>query len=422
MIDQLPNLILLFRLDEQDDAHLIFCNNKINSQLGYTAKEYVMEFESNDEIHTEIQSLINEVARRSHDVDSTIEPKPCSLSHKNGHPVRFRFNYNLFKTRSAQTNLIAVELKPEKQLLAEAEQDQETGSQYPEKPQQGQGSQAAITDFYVSASPISQQVEKKTKNALENPMNVLFQGEAGVGKSTLAKRLSEQLKERYSLPVIDYKEVDDELAIDDEVSIILLIKRIDKLGEKKQKQLRQLLERGGGDQLYIIATAEQALEALIGEQFDTELFYMLSFYTILIPPLRHRKEDITEAADKYLQNAVEVLKLNNITWDDHWLQRLVEYPWKGNFDELFEALRLSLLQATGQKLPLVLPGTEKIKRQEWNQLSQEEVVSFDEMNRRYLSHILEITNGKIYGEGGAAELLDLKPTTLQSKLKKLGIK
>lgn len=107
--------------------------------------------------------------------------------------------------------------------------------------------------------------------------------------------------------------------------------------------------------------------------------------------------------------------LPELTKED--MATLMSYPWPGNVRELKNVMERTAILSSGNKLSLNLPALS----------GPAEVSSFadrptmDDLQRRYISHVLDLTGGRIGGPGGAAEVLGMKRTTLQARMKKLGI-
>lgn len=428
VIDYLPSLIFLFRIDEQERAHLIFCNNKVQQHLGYTAKEYVLAFEEDEVIHGEVQHLVDQIARRSHDVDSRIQPKPCRLTHKEGNNVDFYFQFRLFKTRSAQTNMLAVELKPVEmieQLMGEPEvKETEPTSQQLNETYYDDYS----TQLFVVESPVMDRLLDRMDRISHHPLNVVFQGEPSVGKRTLADALADLYSDRLNAHVVYFDDENEEVEFQEKQPdkpedryILLRIDHLDKLQNQGQRKLLNWLDNHQDQELIIVGTAEKPLDSQESRFLDSNLFYQLSFYTLPVPPLRHRPEDVRAVARKFLDQAAEALQFERKPYDETYLEQLTQNRWEGNFSELFSALRSYLLKGDAED-ELHVPEIYDDDSHEDESSGIDRVITFDEMNRRYLSYVLRMTEGKIYGDDGAAALLGLKPTTLQSKLKKLGIK
>ena len=208
---------------------------------------------------------------------------------------------------------------------------------------------------------------------------------------------------------------------------------LDEIGEMppeiQVKLLRVLqekeIERVGGREtlkidVRIIAATNRNLEKDISEgRFRMDLYYRLNVFPIIIPPLRDRKEDIPLLTAYFIQAFNQKLgkQVNGIS--GMALEKLMKYNWPGNIRELENLVERSMLFAKGafiddislpaqQKIPL-LPGSGEVK-------------TIEENERINIIAALKECNGKVSGTGGAAELLNIHASTLNSKLKKLGIK
>ena len=95
------------------------------------------------------------------------------------------------------------------------------------------------------------------------------------------------------------------------------------------------------------------------------------------------------------------------------MDRLQNYPWPGNVRELRNVIERSMIISRGRTLTLALPDTEESVGGE--------ALTLDEVQRRHILRVLEITGGKLSGKGGAADLLGVNATTLRSRMKKLGV-
>lgn len=431
VIDYLPNLILVFRVDEQEEAHLIFCNNNITEYLGYAPKEYVLASETGSEVKNELKELIDEVARRSHDFDD-ISARPCTLTTKFGEQRHFGVDFRLFKTKAAQTSLIAVELK---ELHDVAEEQAEHNASEPVENHQSKKNTQPTASFFVADSDVMKTVLQNVERLLEQPdQNIMLRGEPGTGKRTLAGMIIETLEERgiqsINLSKDDLNNPENareklHAIANQEYDITVGLWSIDTIDAEIQTELSSVLNRRKELKLTtrVIGTSAQSLEELVeAGNFDAELFYTLSFSPVLLPPLRHRKADLRKIVDIYLGRSSNLLNMKVPELAEEDYQKIMEEKWEGNLPELFDVLRNSLLKSANDEFELRLEPEKQFQLFPEETISEDEIIAFDDMNRRYLARILKLTDGKIYGDDGAAALLDLKPTTLQSKLKRLGLK
>jgi len=169
----------------------------------------------------------------------------------------------------------------------------------------------------------------------------------------------------------------------------------------------------------IIAATNRNLEEEISKgRFRLDLFYRLNIFPITLPPLRERKEDIVSLASHFVN--IYARKENKAITGvaDHVMQAMLNYDWPGNIRELENLMARSVLLTNGPIINAIkLPGQSKAPVVE----QQGRIKTMIENERDHILSALERSNWKIYGQGGAADLLELNPSTLNSRMKKLGI-
>lgn len=208
---------------------------------------------------------------------------------------------------------------------------------------------------------------------------------------------------------------------------------LDEIGEMplelQAKILRALqekeIERVGGKSaipvnIRIIAATNRNLEKEVAEgRFRLDLYYRLNVFPIEMPPLRERKEDIPLLVKQFITiyNQKNGKYIENIGQDA--LRSLLSYKWPGNIRELENLMERSVLLArnnTIEKIPLPEIAQDFAKDSDWY------LKTIEENERDHIQAVLLRCNGRIRGAGGAAEILGVPPTTLASKMQKLGIK
>ena len=213
---------------------------------------------------------------------------------------------------------------------------------------------------------------------------------------------------------------------------------LDEIGElPPQAQVRLLhvlqrkeIERVGGTSsipvdIRIISATHRNLQEMVGSgQFREDLWFRLNVFPIMIPPLRQRKADIPSLAHHFIHRKSIELKLKErpkLAADA--IDRLIAYDWPGNVRELENAIERALIQqrAGGPLSFEALPPGAVPGRVGQGQSRDDPLVSLDEMNARYIRRALEKAGGKIYGPGGAAQILSINPSTLRKRMNKLGI-
>jgi transcriptional regulator with GAF, ATPase, and Fis domain len=216
---------------------------------------------------------------------------------------------------------------------------------------------------------------------------------------------------------------------------------LDEIGELPfQAQVRLLrvlqnreIERVGGSRpiplnIRVIAATHRNLESMVAEnRFREDLWFRLNVFPIIVPPLRQRKEDIPALARHFV-----TLKCMDLGYAETpaiapgALQRLclVDYSWPGNVRELENLVERELIRYRGGQLSFdsLSPTTENITTPDLPEdMSPHTPLNLDTIICHHISKVLKLTNGKIHGHGGAAELLGVEPNTLRARMDKLGI-
>jgi formate hydrogenlyase transcriptional activator len=201
--------------------------------------------------------------------------------------------------------------------------------------------------------------------------------------------------------------------------------------ELQVKLLRVLqekeIERVGGTGIIridvrIIAATNKTLEKEVAEgRFRLDLYYRLNVFPITLPALRERKDDIPALADHFMKlyNQKAGRKVSGIA--GHVLNKMMAYHWPGNIRELEHLIERSVLLAKStmiedMPIPSALPTPDNTGS------NGARMKTIQENERDYIVSVLKECNGRIWGPGAAAEILDIHPSTLKSKMKKLGIK
>jgi PAS domain S-box-containing protein len=165
----------------------------------------------------------------------------------------------------------------------------------------------------------------------------------------------------------------------------------------------------------IIAATHRDLDQLMAAgTFRADLFYRLNVFPIRVPPLRERIEDIPLLVWRFVEEFSKAFgkRIESISREN--LAALQQYPWPGNIRELRNVVERAMIIATGSRLTIALPDASPaaVKRS----------ARLVDVERTHIRSVLEGTNWRIRGPGGAADRLGLKPTTLETRLAKLGLK
>jgi len=149
-------------------------------------------------------------------------------------------------------------------------------------------------------------------------------------------------------------------------------------------------------------------------KFRKDLYYRLNVFPIEIPPLRERSEDIPVLVWTFVREFEKKMGKRIESIPRRTMESLQGYPWPGNVRELRNVIEHAMIISGGKKLEVRIPAS----------TAKEALTSqaLEDVERKHILSVLQKTKWRLTGEGGAAELLGLKRTTLQSRMKKLGIK
>ncbi|WP_374950102.1 sigma 54-interacting transcriptional regulator [Mucilaginibacter sp.] len=286
--------------------------------------------------------------------------------------------------------------------------------------------------------------------------SVLILGESGTGKERIAKSIHElSLRREKPLIIVNCASlpvnlIESELfghekgaftgAIEKRIGKFELADKgtifLDEIGEMpaelQVKLLRVLqeheIERIGGRSpikisVRIIAATNRILEKEVEEgRFRLDLYYRLYVFPILIAPLRDRKEDIPVLIDYFISRYARKSKKEIIGVTPAVLAQLADYYWPGNVRELENLIERSILLTDGPFIKEVFLPKLFAGRQTEVPADSGKLKTIDDNAREHILTVLKRCKGKISGAGGAAEMLEILPTTLHSKIKKLGIR
>ncbi|MCZ6681761.1 MAG: sigma 54-interacting transcriptional regulator [Planctomycetota bacterium] len=182
-------------------------------------------------------------------------------------------------------------------------------------------------------------------------------------------------------------------------------------------------ERVGGaetlkvDVRVIAATHRNLTEAVENGSFRADLFYRLNVFPIRIPPLRDRRDDIPRLARYFAMKYGMKMGKQIKSIPESTLNALSAYDWPGNVRELQNVIERAVILSTGPRLEIgEWPPAQTARNEDAG------ILTLDEQERRHIRKALEQTNWQVSGPDGAAEILDMKPTTLNARMKKLGIR
>ncbi len=212
---------------------------------------------------------------------------------------------------------------------------------------------------------------------------------------------------------------------------------LDEIGEMplelQPKLLRVLQEKevvriGGTEPIklnvkIIVATNRDLLQLVEEGKYRSDLYHRLSVFPITLDPLKERKEEIPDLADHFLNQYSKKLGKSNLKFSRHTMPRLLDYSWPGNVRELQHVIEKEVILAKGTTIDITPNENRNIihhlsDTSEYNTQPMKTLVEFE---KEIILRALDCAKGKIRGINGAAQLLDVHPNTLDSKIKKLGI-
>jgi len=203
---------------------------------------------------------------------------------------------------------------------------------------------------------------------------------------------------------------------------------LDEVGEippEVQAKLLRVLESGEFERVgatrtrkvdvRIVAATNRDLERAMAEgRFREDLYYRLSSFPIQLPALRDRREDIPLLVWELIHRRQTELDRRIERVPDAEMQSLTRYAWPGNVRELSNVIERALILSSGPVLRLDAAFAGRSQRVQSGE-------RLDDVERAHFLRVLERCHWRITGAGNAAEILGLKPSTLRSRLKKLGI-
>jgi formate hydrogenlyase transcriptional activator len=167
----------------------------------------------------------------------------------------------------------------------------------------------------------------------------------------------------------------------------------------------------------MIAATHRDLPGMIRDgKFREDLFYRLNVFPIEIPPLRERREDIPLLVNYFVSKLSRQMGRQIKTIPPRTIEVLTNHPWKGNVRELANFLERAVVLSQGEELKVPTGELTASCSPETTTLPK-----FEQAAREVIMDALRASSGRIAGKGGAAECLGLKRTTLQNKMRKLGI-
>ena len=173
----------------------------------------------------------------------------------------------------------------------------------------------------------------------------------------------------------------------------------------------------------MIAATHRDLSAMIrDEKFREDLFYRLNVFPIEIPPLRERCEDIPLLVNYFVSKFCRRMRKQITHISNSTMEALTNNPWRGNVRELANLIQRAVILSSGEELEVPMSELSvSHTRTSWPGIASTEIPTFKDAERQVIIDALSAASGRLAGTGGAAERLGLKRTTLQHKMRRLGI-
>lgn len=317
----------------------------------------------------------------------------------------------------------------------------------------------------LGRSPALERVLHQVAMVAPTTANVLILGESGTGKELVARAIHQRSQRAHKpLVKVNCGSIPRELfeseffghvrgaftsAVRDRVGRFQLADGgtlfLDEVGEiplELQSKLLRVLQEGEFERVgedttrrvsvrVIAATNRDLREQINRGNFRLDLYYRLGVFPLEIPPLRERKEDIPELLGHFVRVACDRFHLQTPTVPQKELTRAQGYGWPGNVRELQNVVERAVILGSGGKLRLDLSDEQSLTGVANRARNAEDVTSegdlvipeseWRERERVNILNALRKSSFKISGKGGAAELLDVHPATLTSRMKALGV-
>jgi formate hydrogenlyase transcriptional activator len=305
-----------------------------------------------------------------------------------------------------------------------------------------------VHEEIVGRSETMKKVLSQVEQVARTDSTVLIQGETGTGKELLARAIH-RLSSRKDRPLVTVNcaslpptLIESELYGREKGAYTGALSRmlgrfemadgatlfLDEIGElppEVQSKLLRVLEEGRFERLgsartlqvnvRIIAATNRDLALDVNEgRFRKDLYYRLNVFPITILPLRERREDIPLLVWAFVREFEKKMGKRVDAISRKSLETLQQHSWPGNVRELRNVIEHAMILSSGRTLTIPLP--------KMGPPGGPEPRNLKDLERRHILDVLEKTGWRLTGKGGASEILGMKRTTLQSRMKKLEIK
>jgi transcriptional regulator with GAF, ATPase, and Fis domain len=299
----------------------------------------------------------------------------------------------------------------------------------------------------IGQSQAIQRVLAEVEQVAGTPATVLLLGETGTGKELLATAIHD-LSARRDRPLVRVNcaalpaaLVESELfgrekgaytgALSKQVGRFelahgssIFLDEVGDLPQEVQVKLLRVLQEGTLEHLgsprpirvdvrVVAATHRDLAQAVRDGRFREDLYYRLNVFPIRVPPLRERREDIPLLVWAFVEKLAKDLGKTIRAVARESMEALQGYPWPGNVRELRNIIERAMITHTGGTLHVALPTI--------SESPGARSMALADVEREHILRVLELTRWRVRGRDGAAQMLGVKPTTLESRMAKLGI-
>lgn len=306
----------------------------------------------------------------------------------------------------------------------------------------------------ISRNKNFQKVLQQIEQVASTDATVLILGESGTGKELIARAVH-NISNRSKKPLVKVNcatlpanLIESELfghekgaftgALDKKIGRFELADNgtvfLDEIGElpvELQAKLLRVLQEGEFERLgnpktikvnvrVIAATNRNLQQAIEKKEFREDLYYRLNVFPIICPPLRERKEDIPLLVNHFCQKHEGKIGKKITDIQPKVMDALMNYNWPGNIRELENIIERAMILSRNETLEYGewVPAEKNLPEK----TSTASSIKLEDVEKEHIVEVLKKTNWKVSGEKGAAKILGLNPTTLEARMKKMGIK
>jgi PAS domain S-box-containing protein len=453
VIESMPGLF--FMLDEQ--FHYVRWNKNVENVYGYTLEELTTLDGLEDLVTSDDRQKLKQAAEKAMRGGSGY----CEydIVTKEGRKISFAGDARCV-TIGGDKYLVGLEIDITKRKQAEKAL-KKAFSKIKQLKDQLQAENVYLTeqikqehyfDEIIGQSDALKYLLFKVKQVAPTKSTVLILGETGTGKDLIARAIH-NLSPRKDRPLVKvncatlpsnlieselfghekgaFTSADDKKIGRFEIAnrATIFLDEISELPLELQSKLLRVVEDGeferlGGSRtikvnVRILTATNRNLEQEVREgRFRQDLWYRLNVYPISVPALRERTEDIPLLVDCFMKRFAKELGKSIEKVSQETMSVLQGYHWPGNVRELKNVIERSAISSQGS----VLKISDRLETPKEMDLRRTSRRTLQEIERDYILQVLEETNWRIEGKKGAALLLDLNPSTLRARLRKLGIK